>query len=95
MPTVARSIGVTPEMICGNLEGPNEWFDVIVQNLSANNVCVLSDGSGDMASGLKIIANGNYTNDHRGEAVWLIADGAASDVRIEYVKFIDSDRMRV
>jgi hypothetical protein len=95
MPTQAIIVGITPVPVAIGLEGPDEWIDIIVQNLSANNVYVISSGEGTVADGLRIVANGNHTNDHRGESVWLIADGAASDVRVHYVKYIDTTRFRV
>lgn len=81
MPTVARSIGLTAQHIASPKEG--ELLDILVQNLSANNVYVGSDSSVTTSNGVKLVPNGTYANDHEAEPIWLIADGAASDVRIK------------
>ncbi len=92
MPTVARSIEVTSNLIADVHEG--ELLDVIVQNLSANNIYVGSDQNVTIASGIRIVANGYWANDQRAEPVWLISDGAGSDARVTYVAYRKGERSR-
>jgi len=96
MPTVSVTVGTTPIPVC-RLDQKNayEYMDVIIQNLSANNVYVGSDQALSTASGLKLVATtGVFTNDKRQEEIWLVADGAGSDVRVNYVIYSQSDRIK-
>jgi hypothetical protein len=98
MPTVAVPIGTTayPAVVSDKLTlEDNIYADVIIQNLSGNNVYVNSEQTGTTSSGLKIAAGGTYTNDHRAEPIFLIADGASSDCRIEYFLFRDTQQKKV
>lgn len=67
-------------------------IDIIVQNLSANDVYVGEDASVNSSTGIKISPNGNWPNDKRAAPVWLIASGADSDVRIHYSLYKPGDR---
>jgi len=82
MPTTNRSIGTTSEAIV--IPGKDELVDILIQNLSVNNIYVGAAQEVTTSTGIKIAPNAQYSNDKRGEQVYLIADGAASDVRIHY-----------
>jgi hypothetical protein len=73
----------------------HEFADIMIQNLSANNVYVTSDRTQGTADGLKIAPAGNYTNDRRFSSVWLVADGALSDVRVYYHLYLDLNIIKV
>lgn len=90
MPTVARSIGVTAEHIASPKAG--FLLDVLIQNLSVNNVYVGSSSGVTTSNGIKLASNAQYSNDKRGEPVYLIADAATSDVRIEYEIYKEGSR---
>jgi hypothetical protein len=81
MPTLAYVVGTTSREVTVALK-PRQLADVQIQNLSVNNVYVGSDQSVDTTSGIKVPPNGQYVNVKRQEPIWLIADGAGSDVRI-------------
>lgn len=76
----SQLIGTTAVFIVAQKEG--FLIDILVQNLSANNVYFGSDLSVDVNTGTKIAAQGEWTNDKRFETVCLIADGANSNCRI-------------
>jgi len=82
MPTVARLIGLASEPIVSPEKG---WLvDIIIQNLSLANISVGSSQTVTMADGLRLPPGATYVNDKRREALWLIADAAASETRIFY-----------
>ena len=80
MPTTVRSIGTTSVQIYS--PKPNEVADILIQNLSANNVYVGNSKGVLAADGNKLVPTGIYENDHQIEPIHLIADAASSDVRI-------------
>lgn len=74
-----RLIGTSPiHIITGS---PSDPVDIIVQNLSANDVYF--SFSSDPINGIKITANSYYANDSLRTSLYLIASGADSEVRIE------------
>lgn len=81
MPIKKETIGTTAVQVAVAINGM--LCDILIQNLSANNVYVTSDISQGVGEGLKIVANGTYADDQCNEDLFLIADGAASDVRIK------------
>jgi len=81
MPTKALSVGTTSTLALRQVQGFK--VDFVVQNLSANNV-YLSDIETDTATGIKIIAGGFVSKDNWEGDIFLIADGATSDVRFMY-----------
>lgn len=56
---------------------------VTIQNLSANNVYIVDDNNQPLASGIKLLAGAVATNDSFRGQLWLVADGATSDVRLD------------
>lgn len=73
-------IGTTIQLVVGC--APDQVIDILIQNLSANNVYV-GDDDVSSSNGMKIIATtGSYSNDKRKSPVFLVADGASSDVRL-------------
>ena len=90
MPTVAYTIGATSKLVATINNKP--LLDIIVQNLSANNVYVGSDERVETTTGIKIVPNGYWANDRRAEPVYLVADAAGSDVRITYTNFSPGER---
>jgi len=82
MPTVFRLVGLASDPIVSPREG--YLVDALIQNLSANNVYVGSSQEVTAANGIQIPANGDWPIERRSEPIWLIAAGAASDVRIFY-----------
>lgn len=81
MPTTNRVINLTAEPIW-TTGSSNELVDILIQNLSANNIYVGSGQNVDVTTGLKIITNGVYTNDKRKDPIWCISDVAGSDIRV-------------
>ena len=82
MPTTFRLIGLNAEPIVS--PPPGFLVDMLIQNLSANNIEVGSSQELAIGTGIEIAANGNWPIEKRHEPVFLIADGAGSDVRIFY-----------
>jgi len=81
LPTTSRSIGTTSVQIYS--PKTDEVADILIQNLSANNV-YKGNSKGVLASnGTKLVPTGIYQDDHVIEPIHLIADAAASDVRID------------
>ena len=91
MPTMYNPIGIVaveivePDAFC-------PLIDIIIQNLSANNIYIGSDQTVTDVTGILIAPNGTWVNDKRAEPIWLIASGAGSDVRIQYSKYKPGDR---
>lgn len=83
MPTVSRNIGLTSQHIVSPRE-EDDLIGITIQNLSANNVYVLSAQNQTVSDGIKITPNGTYTNDKRHSSIWLVADGVSSYVRVHY-----------
>ncbi len=83
MQTVSRNIGLTSQHIVSPRE-EDDLIDITIQNLSSNNVYVLSAQNQTVSDGIKITPNGTYTNDKRHSSIWLVADGASSDVRVHH-----------
>jgi hypothetical protein len=90
MPTVSRNIGLTSQHIVSPRE--DDLVDITIQNLSANNVYVLSAQNQTVGDGIKITPNGTYTNDKRHSPIWLVADGVSSDVKVHYELYKDDSR---
>lgn len=64
--------------------GIDEIMIGIIQNLSANNVYVLESSSQGVDQGIKLAANG-AVGFLTFQQLFLLADGATSDVRVWYV----------
>lgn len=68
-------------------------LNILVQNLSANSLYLGKDASVTIDSGIKITASGGvWSDDKRADAVYLIADGADSDVRVQYEVYREGTR---
>jgi len=83
MSTVSRKIGLTSQHIVSPRE-EDDLIDVTIKNLSANNVYVLSAQNQAVSDGIKITPKGTYANDKKHSSIWLVADGANSDVNVHY-----------
>lgn len=84
-------VGTKPEF--GAKPPKGFLLNIIVQNLSSNSLYVGHDESVTVDSGIKIAASGGvWTDDKRGEPVFLIADGENSDVRINYEVYREGAR---
>lgn len=81
MPTLERTIGTSPVPIAAPKEG--FLLDILIQNLSVNNVYVGNSIGVTTSNGIKLVPTATYENDHEEEPIWLIADAASSDVRIK------------
>lgn len=75
----ALSVGTTPKKI----EQNQGRVGVFIQNLSVNNLYVLTSGE-DTAQGAKIEPNKHYVDEQKSSqgALILLADGASSDIRV-------------
>lgn len=82
MPTKVLSIGTTATLALQKSEG--YIVDFILENLSANNVYFGDHGEITAANATRIIPSANLTKDNWAESIYLIADGALSDVRLTY-----------
>ena len=71
------SIGTSAAVI---LAANTTRSNIVVQNLSANNLFIGIDSSVTVANGIRIVAGASATLTHAA-AVWGIASGAASDIR--------------
>jgi hypothetical protein len=86
-------VGVDPLLFY--LKEKNVFLDVIIQNLSANVLYFGEDQGVNVANGLRINANGVLEiKDYQG-SIWLVASGAASDIRIWMQSFKLSNRERM
>jgi hypothetical protein len=83
VPTVSRNIGLTSQHIVSPRE-KDDLIDITVQNLSANNVYVLSAQNQTLSDGIRIKPNCTYANDKRHSSIWLVAHAASSDVKVHY-----------
>ena len=61
------------------------YAEVMIQNLSTNNVYVISRQGDTVANGLLLRQYDTYSNDKETDSIYLVADGAASDVRTKIV----------
>lgn len=91
MVTQPRSIGTTSECVANAKDG--HLIDILVQNLSANNVYVGDSPDVTTLTGIKLVATtGSWSNDKRKSSVYLIADGASSDVRVTVETYKEGSR---
>jgi len=74
-----KSIGLTPTLLIRVPEGYE--VDFIIQNLSANNLYLNQSKSEGTAHGIEIATSTSLAKDHYPKDVWVVADGASSDVR--------------
>lgn len=81
MPTTSRTIGTTSKQIYS--PKPDEVADILIQNLSVNNVYLGNNKGVKTTNGIKFVPTATYQNDHEIEPIHLIADAASSDVRIK------------
>jgi hypothetical protein len=86
MGTQNVTVGTTPVLVTPTIDD-DELIDILIQNLSTNNVYVGTNDAVSTSNGIKLIPGGDYCNDKRRHAVWLIADAASSDVRVCYEKY--------
>ena len=91
MPTFKKIISTTAEPIVATLP-KGAFVDVFIQNLSANIIYVVSDGSYDITQGEKIAAGGTFSDDKCSEPVYVIASAASTDIRGNYYVYKDSTR---
>ena len=77
----AVSVGTTVESLYTRREG--QVIDFLIQNLSANSVYLLGDEDAPTTQGIKIVSGGSHSKDNWTGDILLVADGAASDVRVE------------
>jgi hypothetical protein len=76
-------VGTTPAIrVCQMKE--DQYVDLVIQNLSGNNIYVGETDSVSVASGIKVPANSQYSDDKVETNLYVIADGAASDVRVDF-----------
>lgn len=62
----------------------------VIQNLSANNVYLLDSSSGGTANSIQIASSVSLSVDDFDKDVWVVADGASSDVRyIEWNRLVE------
>lgn len=82
MPTKLLSVGTTVQLA---LRATNHYeTDFVIQNLSANNLYLGDIEDVATTNGIKILAGGFISKDKWHGDIWLIADGATSDVRFLY-----------
>jgi len=74
------SVGTTTLLIVKRVTG--KLCDFFLQNLSGNNVYLVNSSHAIVGNGIKIVPNDTYGDDQSDEELYLIADGAASDVRL-------------
>ena len=79
---VKRMVGTTPQIIC--IGKDTEPLDVLVQNLSVNNAYV--DFNSNALDGIQILPNGYYSNPHLMETLYIVCDGANSEIRLTIQK---------
>lgn len=79
---MSLSIGTTIQQVFYTPKGKKAL--VSIQNLSANNVYILNSSNQGTSDGIKLVTGAAATNNDLREDLWLIADGATSDVRISY-----------
>ena len=94
MPSLSFVVGVDPILFMAKPTDRNAFIDIIIQNLSANVVYFTESPSGGVGNGLRIAVNGMLELKEYSGAVWFIASGADSDVRICYQEYTLSDKMR-
>lgn len=92
MPSLSFIVGVDPILFLSKPEAKNAFIDIIIQNLSVNNLYFTESPSGGVENGLEIAANGVLEIKEYNGAIWLIADGADSDVRICYQQYVLRDK---
>lgn len=94
MPTTALSVGTSAKQVA-NISKADEYLDIFIQNLSVNNIYIGSDATVTTATGIKLTAGSAWSNDQRGEPVWVIADAVTSDIRAQYHTYRERNRVRV
>ena len=94
MPSLSFVVGVEPILFLQRPTNRNSFIDIIVQNLSANVLYFTESPSGGVENGLRIAVNGVLELKEYSGAVWFIASGADSDIRICYQEYTLSDKMR-
>ena len=87
-------VGVDPILFMSKPTSRNSFIDIIVQNLSANVLYFTESPSGGVENGLRIAVNGVLELKEYSGAVWFIASGAGSDVRICYQEYTLGDKTR-
>lgn len=94
MPSLSFVVGVEPILFYPRSRVKNAFIDIIIQNLSANVLYFTESPTGGVENGLRIVANGVLEIKEYSGAIWFIADGADSDIRICYQEYILRDKER-
>lgn len=93
MPTSSTIVGVEPILFYARPKDRNVFVDVIIQNLSAN-VLYFLESAGGIENGLRIAANAVLEIKEFSGSIWLVADGADSDIRISLQEYVLRDKER-
>ena len=92
MPSVSLLVGVDPILFYPRPREKNLFIDIIIQNLSGNNVYFTESPSGGVENGIEIIPLAVLEiKEYRG-SIYFIADGADSDIRICYQEYLLYDK---
>lgn len=92
MPSLSFVVGVEPTLFLSKPSSKNAFIDIIIQNLSGNNVYFTESPSGGVENGLQILPLAVLEIKEYHGAIWFIADGADSDIRLCYQEYILSDK---
>lgn len=94
MPSLSFVVGVEPILFLSKPREKNGFIDIIIQNLSANVLYFTESPSGGVENGIQINAGGYLEIKEYSSAVWFIASGAGSDIRICYQEYVLRDKER-
>lgn len=94
MPSLSFVVGLDPILFMSKPTSRNSFIDIIVQNLSANVLYFTESPSGGVENGLRIAVNGVLELKEYSGAIWFVASGAGSDIRICYQEYTLSDKTR-
>jgi hypothetical protein len=94
MPSLSFVVGVEPILFLSKPSSKNAFIDIIIQNLSANVLYFTESPSGGIENGLRIAANAVLEIKEYSSAVYFIASGADSDIRICYQEYVLRDKER-
>lgn len=87
MPTENLNVGIEARKAYSSLK--HKQIDFILQNLSGNNVYFGNVSGVSVTSGIEIAADGVLELKEWKTDIYLIADGADSDVRFVYQEYDD------
>lgn len=94
MPSLSFIVGVDPILFYPRPRVTNAFIDIIVQNLSANIVYFTESPTGGVENGLQLMPLTVLEIKEYHGAIWFIADGADSDIRINYQEYLMNNKER-